>query len=159
MWEGKYMQKHIGWLGIVGFSVGFAAANAQTSSPSAGNTQFDGTYAFVFGAVMNETSYTTGTNRVGRCGYYPKTGSLTIVNGHARYSGSGPVSSAGLEGTVGSHGELTMRRDAEPEGRHGGISPGVEMMTVGRIDGNGTIRARQIGYNCSYDFTWQKESR
>jgi hypothetical protein len=152
------MQKHIGRWWIVGLFGLLAAANAQTSSPSVGNTQFDGTYAFVFGAVVNETSYTTGTNRVGR-GYYPKTGSLTNVNGHARYSGPGLVSSAGLEGTVGSHGELTMRRGAEPEGRHGGISPDVEMMTVGRIDGSGTIRARQIGYNCGYDFMWQKASR
>ena len=37
-----------------------------------------------------------------------------------------------------------------------GQSPGIEMMVIGRIDGNGTVTARQTGYNFGYNLTWQK---
>jgi hypothetical protein len=57
-----------------------------------------------------------------------------------------------FEGTVGSQGELAMKY-AAPVHRD---SVGVERTISGRIDGNGTARARQMGYYCSYDLVWQK---
>jgi hypothetical protein len=35
----------------------------------------------------------------------------------------------------------------------------VEINLSGNIDGSGTVRARQIGNSCSYDFVWQKQIR
>jgi hypothetical protein len=146
------MHKPIGWLWIAGFFSLVAAANAQTPSSSAAGIKYDGTYAFVSSTKVNETYMTTGTTRIGRCGGLPPRGPLTIVNGHARYNLQ--------EGTVGSQGELAMRFLApSPFGRCGGCSPGVEIITRGRIDGNGTVRARRIGYYCSHDLVWQKVSK
>jgi hypothetical protein len=141
------MQKHVGWLWIAGFFGLLAAADAQTpSSPAA--TQFDGTYAFVSSAKVNETYTATGTNRIGQCGDLPPRGPLTIENGHARYNLQ--------EGTIGPQGELAMRLAPSPATRHAGASPGIESITSGRIDGNGTVRARRMGYYCSHDLIWQK---
>jgi hypothetical protein len=142
------MQKHLGWLWIFGAFGLIAAANAQTASPPSASTQYDGTYAFVSATKVNETYMTTRTTRVGQCPDR-KAASLIIANGEARL----PV----FEGTVGPQGELFMRRHAEPVKR--GITPGVEAAISGRIDGNGTIRARQTGYGCSYDLVWQKETK
>ena len=87
------MRKWIGWLWIVGLFGLVAAAGAQTPSPPAATTQFDGTYAFVSATKVSET-YTTGaTEHIIRCGDYTAGGPLTIVNGRAYY-----------EGTVGSQG-------------------------------------------------------
>jgi hypothetical protein len=49
------MQKRIGWFWIIGFFGLLAAADAQTPSPPAVTTQFDGTYAFVSATKLNET--------------------------------------------------------------------------------------------------------
>jgi hypothetical protein len=38
-------------------------------------------------------------------------------------------------------------------------SLGVEIITRGTINGNGSVHARQIGRSCSYDLVWQKETR
>jgi hypothetical protein len=146
------MQKHVGLLCLVGFFRLVAAADAQTASPPAASTQFDGTYAFVSSAKVNET-YTTPSGRMGRCRDL-KAGPLTIINGRVQYSGSGGLL---FEGSVGSHGELTMR--AVPSPTSGGSSPGVEIMTSGMIDGNGTLRARRIDNNCSYDLVRQRQSK
>ena len=98
---------------------------------------------------------TTWRTRMGQCGDIRRMGPLTIANGQARYSGFGPVTKAGFDGTVGPQGELAMRLTA-PASRS---SLGVELITHGTVDGNGTIRARQIGRSCSYDLVWQKETR
>lgn len=149
------MQEHIGWLSIVGFFGLIAAVNAQTASPPAATTQFDGTYAFVSATKVNETYTTRVTNRLGRCGDY--TGRpLTIANGQARYPGRGRLTSAGFEGAVGPRGELALRLASTPATRAAGASPGVEIVINGKIVSNGTVRARQIGYGCSYDLIWQK---
>lgn len=37
-----------------------------------------------------------------------------------------------------------------------GQSRPVELRTVAQLDNTGTIRGRQIGGSCSYDFVWQK---
>jgi hypothetical protein len=82
-------------------------------------------------------------------------GLLTIVNGQARYSSPGLQRTSEFEGTVGSQGELAMR-SVEPSSK---ISAGIEIFVSGKIDGNGTVRARYIGPLCSYDLIWQKSSK
>lgn len=149
------MHKAIRLLWAVGFFGLIAAANAQTASPPAASTQFDGTYAFVSATTLNETYMTTWRTRMGRCGDIRRMGPLTIAAGQARYSGFSRVTKEGFEGTVGQQGELTMKL-AAPASRS---SLGVEIITRGTIDGNGTIRARQMGRSCSYDLVWQKQTR
>ena len=83
------MQKHFVWLWLVGFFGLVVAADAQTPSSSAANTQFGGTYAFVSSTRVNETYTVTGSNRFGQCGKMRRLGPLTIVNGQARFSGGG----------------------------------------------------------------------
>jgi hypothetical protein len=111
--KGKHMQKHVVWLWAVGFFGLLAAADAQTPSPPAATTEFDGTYAFVSSAKVNETYYAWGSTRIGQCGDLSPRGPLTIVNGHARYNRQ--------EGTVGPQGELRMRRDPSPLANGAGI--------------------------------------
>lgn len=141
------MPKRVGWLWVVGIFGLSAAANAQILSPSTPPvTAFDGTYAFVSSAKVNETySWTETHSGSGRCPDLRPRGPLTIVNGHARYNLQ--------EGTVGPQGELVMRALILHSGGHS------EIMTFGRIDGNGTVRARRIAYNCSHDLIWQKQIR
>jgi hypothetical protein len=144
---GEHVQTHIEWLWVVGFIALLGAANAQTPSPSAATTQFDGTYALASSTKVNET-YTTPGGRIGEC---PdgRAGSLTITNGQARLQF--------YEGTVGSQGELAMRRVPEPVKRGG--MPGVEGIVTGRIEKDGTVRGRRTTRGCSYDLVWQKVSK
>jgi hypothetical protein len=100
------MQKHVGWLGIVGFFGLLYAADAQTTLPSTGGTQFDGAYAFVSSTKLNET-YTKESGRMGQCNDRIA-GPLTIVHGHARYSGFGLRRTVEFEGTASAKGELAM---------------------------------------------------
>jgi hypothetical protein len=109
---------------------------SQSPPASTAGTRFDGTYAFVSATKLNENSITMGSSR--RCEdtkvVRPP---LTIVNGHA--------ASGLLKGTVGARGELWMQR----------AMPDIEI-TTGRIDDDGTVRARQKGHYCSYDLIWLK---
>jgi len=130
----KYMQKHIGWLWIVGFFGLLAAADAQTSSLPATSTQFDGVYAFVSSAKANET-WRDFHNREHPCGDYREGGSLIISNGQARYSRP----RRDFEGTVGPQGELTMRAPADIPAKTGWGSPGIERLITGRIDGSSRV--------------------
>lgn len=149
------MRQHVEWLWVIGFLGFAAAANAQTTSLPAPNTQFDGTYAPVSAAKVNETYFSLGTNRIGQCPDYPRLNPLIIVNGQARrYRGKDHELFA--EGSVGPHGELTMRYLPTPYGRCAGCSAGIDVMVSGRIDGNGTASARQSEYRCQYDLIWQK---
>jgi hypothetical protein len=142
------MRWNSGWLWIIGFLGVLAVADAQTPSPPAAGTAFDGIYAFVSSTKLNETYTTTATAHIKRCGDLPPRGPLTIVNGHARYNRQ--------EGTVGSQGELAMRLASTP-GKKGSV--GIEIVTTGRIDGNGTVRARRTGYYCSYDLIWRRVAK
>ena len=145
----KCMQKHIGWSWIIGFFA-MVAANAQTQtlSPPATITQFDGAYRFVSSVRINET-YNSLTGRIAQCGDAKRVGTLTVVNGKAQYQNrTGQV----LEGTVGRQGELSMRF-SEPVSKSG--DPG-EILTHGQIEGDGTVRARQITRWCNYDLIWQR---
>jgi hypothetical protein len=139
------MQKQVEWLWVFGFFGWFAAANAQTPSPPAANTQFDGTYAFVSGTKVDETYAALGTNRIGQCPER-RVGSLVIVKGQARLPP--------FEGTAGPQGELMMRNNGTP--LKWGDQPGDEWIIYGRIGGNGTIRARETRCWCRWDLTWQK---
>jgi hypothetical protein len=145
--EAKQMQKHVGWLWIAGFFGLVAAADAQTPSPPAATTQFDGTYAFVSSTGVNET-YRTPSGRMGQCQEGSAPRPLVIVQGQARLLKYG--------GTVGPQGELTMRRDPEPAPKAGWGSPGIEITIRGWIDATGTVRARQVGSGCGYELIWQK---
>ena len=149
------MRQHVEWLWIIGFCGLAAAANAQTPPPLPAGAQFDGTYRFVSATKLNETYMTTWRTRMGQCGDIRRMGPLTIANGQARYSGFGRVTKEGFEGTVGPQGELALRLTA-PASKS---SLGVELITRGTVDGNGTIRARQTSRGCSYDLVWQKEAR
>jgi len=151
------MQKHIGWLWIVGLFGFVVAADAQTASPPAATTQFDGTYAFVSSTRVIETYTVTGSNRVGQCGKMRRVGPLTIVNGQARFS-SGASGQNLYEGTVSSQGELGMRYAPNSPGNVGWYT-GLEGSVYGRIDGGGAVRARQIDYLCNHDLTWQREPK
>jgi hypothetical protein len=142
------MRRQIGLLSIIGFFGFLATADAQTPSPSTAGAQFDGTYRFVSSAKVNRT-YVTRAGQMGQC---PDRGAgpLTIVMGQARYTSA---TGRQLEGTVGSQGELSMRFVAPPGGS--GYRP-IELVVDGRIDGTGTVRARQLSNSCSYDFIWRK---
>lgn len=146
-WEEKHMRQGPGWLATIGFLASLAVANAQTPPV----TKYDGTYAFSSSTQLNET-FTTNSGRMGQCAHRIA-GPLTIVNGRARYSGSGLRASREFEGTVGSQGELAMRSDAP------GQAGNLEITLYGRIDGNGTVTARQSGVSCHYDFIWQKKAK
>jgi hypothetical protein len=136
-------------LGIAGFLGSLTAANAQTSA-SAG--AFDGTYALVSSAKVNQT-YTARSGQFGQCPDR-SAGPLRIVGGRARYTSA---TGNRLRGTVGPQGQLQMG-SISPPNSGGGYRP-VEVDVRGSVDAGGTARARQIGNSCSYDFVWQKQSR
>ena len=144
------MGKRIGFLGVVGFFGLLATANAQTPSPPAPGTSFDGTYRFVSSAKVNPT-YTT---RNGQMGFCPdrRPGPLHVAKGRVRYTGA---TGYRLTGTVGPQGELAMRVIAPPNTSNAG-SRFIDITANGQIDGAGMARARQLGGSCSYDFVWQK---
>ena len=74
-------------------------------------------------------------------------GPFTVAQGQARYT---TESGRNFNAPVDPNGAFDMRSvDAD------GSSP---IRVTGTIDGNGTVRARQIGNSCSYDFVWQKQS-
>src|SRR4051812_7981691 len=102
------MQKHFVWLWVVGFFGLVVATDAQTPSPPAANTQFDGTYAFVASMRVNETYTITGSNRFGQCDKMRRVRPLTLINGQARFSCGGRGQNL-YEGTVSPQGELGMR--------------------------------------------------
>jgi hypothetical protein len=135
------MQKQIGWFWMIGFFGLVATADAQTASPPAANPQFDGTYGFVSSTRVNETYAVTGSNRIGQCRKMLKVGPLTIVNAQARFS-SGASGQNLYEGRANSQGELAMR-SAEPTPHGGWAGVGSERMVFGRIQGGGTVHARQ----------------
>jgi hypothetical protein len=138
------MRRQIGLLWIVGFLGSVAAADAQTP-PSPAGTPFDGTYRFVSSAPVNKT-FMTRKGQVGQCPDRTA-GPLTVAQGQARYTSATGYQ---LQGTIGPQGELAMR-SAGP-----GISRPIELSVSGRVDGTGTVRARQRSNSCSYDFVWQR---
>ena len=144
------MSKSVGLVWVVVFFGLMAGANAQTSPPSAAGTAFDGTYALVSAAQVNQT-YTSRNGQMGQCPYR-KPGPLHIENGKARYT---TATGDKLRGTVGPQGQLAMRILTPTNSSNAGSRP-VEVNLNGSVDTNGTVHARQIGNSCSYDYVWQK---
>jgi hypothetical protein len=140
------MTKSIGWLAIGGIFSFVAAAEAQTQALSTATTAFDGTYAFV-----SATSVPPVLNA--QCGdNYNIGGPLVAAQGRAEFTNLLGHHSH-FEGTIGSQGELMMRAAAIA---HGEIA---DIFANGRIDRDGTVRARMTGHECSYDVVWQKEHK
>jgi hypothetical protein len=120
-------------------------ADAQTLSALTAGPGFDGTYRAVASAKVTQM-YTEESGNMLPCpDRIP--GPLTIVQDQARYT---DASGDQVDGTVGPQGELAM----------GVVGPGgdreMALDVSGSIAGNGTVRARQEGNSCSYDFVWQK---
>jgi hypothetical protein len=144
------MQKSIGWASVVGFFGLLVGANAQTPPLAAARSPYDGTYRLVSSATVNAT-YTTRKGLTGPCPSR-RAGLLHIVNGRVRYT---TATGLRVRGTIGPQGELAMR--AEAPGKWGSYP--IDVSVSGTVDGNGTVRVRQLSHSCSYDFVWQKVPR
>ena len=140
------MTKSIRWLAIGGIFSFVSAAEARTLAPSTATTAFDGTYAFV--------SATPAAPVNARCGdTYSIGGPLVAAQGRAEFTNLLGHHSH-FEGTIGSQGELMMRAAAIAH------SESIDAFANGRIDRDGTVRARMTGHGyCSYDVVWQKEHK
>ena len=143
------MRSQIGLLSLVGLLSLLATADAQTPPRSIANTAFDGTYRLVSTAKVNQTYRSRGGQMLQCADRTP--GPLTIVNGQAKYT---TETGYQLNGTVGPKGELVLRMLTGGGNVH---SRPMEMRTMAQIDGTGTVRARQTGGSCSYDYVWQKQ--
>jgi hypothetical protein len=143
--EDRLMRRQIGLLSIVGFFGLLGTADAQTASALTAGPAFDGTYQAVASAKVNQMYIEQKGNMIPCPDRMP--GQLTIVQGQARYI---DASGDPVDGTVGPQGELAMGV-AEPGGARA-----MELAVRGSIAANGTVRARQEGNSCSYDFVWQK---
>jgi hypothetical protein len=130
------MTKGIGWLAIGGIFSFFAAAEAQTLALSTPTSALDGTYALV--------SSTAGPTVNSRC-RGAKPGPLVTAQGRAEFTNL--FTGGHFEGTIGSQGELVMRS-----------SPG-DTFVSGRIDRDGTVRARMGCDQCIYDVVWQRDHK
>jgi hypothetical protein len=72
---------------------------------------------------------------------------LTVMDGRVRYTTDTGIN---LEASVEPNGQFEIRFVAAD-----GSSP---LRALGAIDGSLTVRVRQMGNSCSYDFVWQKQS-
>jgi hypothetical protein len=145
------MRRSIGLLGIVGFIGALAAVDAQAQPASTAGTVFDGKYRFVSSTNVNAT-YTSRKGQMGQCPSR-RAGPLHIVDGQAHYT---TASGYRVGGTVGPQGDLVMH--ALAPANQGGSQP-ISLSVNGNIDASGTARVRQLGYQCSYDFVWQRQTR
>ena len=143
---GTFMQKGVGfrWIvGTVGIFGSIAPAEAQT--PNA-NTKFDGTYAFVSGTKVNETFH----HGAGQCPNIETMGigPLIIVKGQVKYV----VGAAGPnEGTIDAQGQITTE----------GMNPRslTKIDGTGKINGDGTINLRSVGWFCDQDLVWRRANK
>jgi hypothetical protein len=119
-------------------------------APSTGGGPYDGTYRFVSSSKANAT-YVTRNGRSGPCPDR-RAGPLHVAKGKARYTTANGYK---LRGTVGPQGEVELHVFAPPNTSNAGSAP-IDIAATGTIDGSGTVRARQSGHSCSYDFVWQK---
>jgi len=131
------MRTKIGVMAIAGFLALLAPAEAQIA--------FDGTYQLSSSSKLSATF----VSRQGDTGLCPdrRPGPLTIVNGLVRYT---TETGRTISGLMRPNGDFEIN-SIEPDGS----SP---LRVGGIIDNNGTVRVRQIGNSCSYDFVWQKQS-
>lgn len=145
------MQKHTGWLWLLGLFGLIATADAQTSQRTTIDTKYDGAYKLVSATSVNETWVSPDTAYSFRCGQQTG-GPLIILNGQARFSNP----ARDFRGIVEPHGEFMIRGVAEPSSR--GMENGPLRYIIGRIDSSGTVRARMMNGACYYDLIWQKTS-
>jgi hypothetical protein len=138
------MRTQLGLLSLAGLFI-CVSADAQTPPAATAATAFDGTYRFVSSTRVNQT-FTSRHGQFGQCEERTP-GPLTIAQGRARYT---TETGRDVRGRVGPYGEVDMRMQAPGQSRP------VELRTVAQLDNTGTIRGRQIGGSCSYDFVWQK---
>jgi hypothetical protein len=134
------METSTGCLGIVGF-LGLVSA-AAVQLPSTPVTKYDGTYAFVSLALVNNTYWTTRTNHPGQCTRIRKVSALTISHSHAQYSTTRRYGNLN-EGTVGPQGDLQRRLEPTSAPTNAGAAPEIDIITSGKIGENGTIYARR----------------
>jgi len=139
------MRRQIGLLSIAGFFGLLGTADAQTLSALTAGPAFDGIYRAASSAKVNQM-YMSDNGQMLPCPDRMP-GPLKIVQGQARYT---DASGDPVDGTVGPQGDLAMRA-VEPGGARA-----MELDVRGSIAANGTVRARQQGYSCSYDFVWEK---
>jgi hypothetical protein len=142
------MRSQAALLSIVGFFGLLGAADAQTPSTSAAGVSSDGTYLLVSSQRVNPL-YTSDNGQMAQCPNRTP-GPFHIVGNRVDYTSA---TGYRLEGIVGSQGGLRMRAT----NMVGGAQP-ARLEARGGIDGNGTIRLRELGSSCSYDFVWQKQS-
>jgi len=131
------MRAKIGVMAIAGFFGLFMPAQAQT--------RFDGTYQLSYSSKVNDI-FISRNGVMGSC-QERRPGPLTVANGMMRYT---TETGRNLAGRVRPNGDFEFGFVA-PDGS-GSLRVG------GIIGGNGTVRVRQLGNSCSYDFVWQKQS-
>ena len=142
------MRRQIGLLSIAGFFGLLGTADAQTLSALTAGPAFDGIYRAASSAKVNQM-YMSDNGQMLPCPDRMP-GPLTIVHNQARYT---DASGDEVDGTVGPQGELAMQAE-EPGGARA-----MDLDVSGSIAANGTVRARQEGNSCSYDFVWQKDGQ
>jgi hypothetical protein len=122
---------------MAGF-LGLLAA-AEAASP------FDGSYQLYSSTRVNQTFVSHG----GDMGYCPerRPSPLIVAEGRARYTTE-----------TGRHIEASLAPNGGFETRSADVDGTGALRVVGAIDGSGTVRVRQVGNACSYDFVWQKQS-
>jgi hypothetical protein len=145
------MRTQIGLLSIAEFFGLPAQADAHALSASTAGRTFDGTCELVSSAKVNPMS----TSSKGDMAPFPdRTPSpLTIAQGQARYT---TQTGYELQGPVGPNGELDIRL---MNVGGGGSRPLEIHTTAAQIDRTGTVRVRQIGGACSYDYVWAKRPK
>jgi len=129
--------------GLIGLAfVVTAGAAPPPNTPT--TAKFDGTYAFVSSTSLNETS----KHGRGQCVSSGTISPLTIANGQVRYSASDGVTLTDFEGFVNVQGQFTTR----------GTNPvsGTAISGYGKINGDGTIYLRWIGWFCDFDLVWKR---
>ena len=131
------MRAKIGVMTVAGFFGLFMPAEAQT--------RFDGTYQLSYSSKVNDT-FVSRNGDMGFC-LERRPGPLTVANGMVRYT---TETGRNLSGMVRPNGDFEFSFVA-PDGS-GSLRVG------GIVDSNGTVRVRQLGNSCSYDFAWQKQS-
>ena len=131
------MRTQIGLLSLAAF-LGWVTISEAASL-------FDGNYQLTSSTKVVQTFL----NRGGQMGFCPdrQPSPLTIMDGRAQYTTETGVK---LEAPVEPNGQFEMRHVAA-----GGSGT---LRALGTIDGNFTVRMRQMGNSCSYDFVWQKQS-
>jgi hypothetical protein len=129
--------------GLIGLAFAVTATAQTPNTPTTG--KFDGAYAFVSMVNLNETP----KHGTGHCLSAGTLSALTIENGEVRYSATGgPGPTTVFEGFVNAQGEFTTK----------GTNPrsGTTISGYGKINDNGTVLLKWIGWFCDFNVIWKK---